>query len=91
MTKYTETRSLSTARLRKLCVNNNWYTLGTNEEYLRLFSLIRDDEGGLRHLTTDDLAEIAQDIWIHSDIKDYTPDAIMAELAVSCYYFFDPA
>lgn len=87
--KYIETRILSTAKLRKLCIQNNWYTCGDNEEYAAMFAKLHDEEGNLVNLTTDKLTEIATDIYEHSDIKDYTIEAVMGALASACMYFFD--
>jgi len=87
--KYTETRILSTAKLRSICIKYNWYTCGDNEQYAAMFAKLHDEEGKLVHMTTDKLADIATDIYCHSDITDYTVEAIMAELARQCLYFFD--
>lgn len=87
--KYIETRILSTAKLRRLCIQHNWYTCGDNEDYSAMFDKLHDEEGNLVHMTTDKLADIATDIYLHSEITDYTVDAIMGELARQCLYFFD--
>lgn len=60
---YREVRFLSAARLRSVCIEKNWYTFGTNEEYTHLLF----DLANGRNLTTDDIVEIAMDIMEHSD------------------------
>lgn len=89
--KYIETRVMDSSKLRSLCIKRNWYTRGTNEEYGRLFDLLYDEYGCPVNLTTEKLAEIAEDIMEHSDIRDYTITAVMFELADSCYTYFDEA
>lgn len=86
---YKEFRSLSGNDLRALCIRNNWYTRGTCEEYERLFSLLHDERGCPENMTTEKLAEVAEDIMEHSDITDYTITAVMFELARACNTFFE--
>ena len=87
--KFTETRSMSMSKLRALCVAHDWYTCGTNEEYDHLLNLVHDEMGYPVNLTTDKLVEIATDIMEHSDIKDYTIESVLFELARNCYHYFD--
>ena len=87
--KFTETRTLSDSKLRSICIKNNWYTRGTNEEYSRLFDRLTDCCGCPENLTTEKLVEIAEDIWDHSEITDYTIETILFELARACYTYFD--
>lgn len=87
--KYTETRILSSSKLRSLCIKHDWYTCGNNAQYAAMFAKLHDDDGNLVHMSTEKLYEIASDIYAHSDINDYTVEAIMAELARQCLYFFD--
>ena len=89
MKQYTETRVLSTTKLRKLCIQHNWYTCGDNDEYAALFAKLHDEEGELVHISTDKLVEIATDIYEHSEIKHYSLEAVMGELASACLIFFD--
>ena len=89
--KFTETRTLNSSKLRALCIKNNWYTCGTNEAYGRLFDKLTDCCGYPVHLTTDKLVEIAEDIWEHSHITDYTIETVLFELARACYTYFDIA
>ena len=87
---YLETRVLNAVSLRSLCIQQNWYTCGNNAEYAKLFDRLHDADGVCVNLTTEKLAEIAQDIYDHSDLSgDYTLTAIMFELARNCTVYFD--
>ena len=87
--KFTETRTMTASKLRSLCIKNDWYTCGDNEEYSRLFDRLYDCCGCPEHLTTEKLVEIATDIMDHSDITDYTIETVLFELARNCYTIFD--
>lgn len=68
--KVNVTRKLFWDDVRQVCIQNNYYTRGTNEEYMDLFNIIRSFS------TIDDtqLFIVAQDIYNHSDV-----DRIMNE------------
>lgn len=87
--KFTETRTLSASKLRSICIKNDWYTCGTNDEYSRLFDRLTDCCGCPENLTTDKLVEIAEDIMEHSEITDYTIESVLFELARCCFTYFD--
>lgn len=87
--KFNETRTLSASKLRSLCIKNEWYTCGDNEEYSRLFDRLTDCCGCPEHMTTEKLVEVAEDIWDHSDITDYTIETVLFELARACSTYFD--
>ena len=88
--KYKETRILSADKLRALCIERDWYTLGDCEEYSALFDKLRDCLWQSVEMTTEKLAEIAQDIMEHSDLpEDYTITCIMFELARICTTYFE--
>ena len=70
---YMEIRKISASSLRSLCIKNNWYTNGDNEEYGHLLIDLADDKD---NITTDDIVEIAQDIKDHSN-TDYDVENIM--------------
>lgn len=89
MKKYIESRLLGTSTVRSLCIKNNWYTCGSNEQYDAMFAKLYNEDGTYAHITTEKLAEIATDIYYHSEIDDYTVDAIMDELARNCTYIFE--
>lgn len=65
--QYKEVRKISACALRQLCINNNWYTAGDNDEYEHLlFDLAANKE----NLSTADIIEIAADIMEHSNLSD---------------------
>lgn len=85
-----EKRTLSMYKLRKLCVTNEWYTCGNNEDYDKLLSSVRDDNFEPVEMTTQKLAEIAEDILIHSDLPaDYDITYVMYELVKVCETCFE--
>ena len=59
---YKEVRRLHSSDLRALCIREDWYTGGTNEEYANLMDMTNKD-----NITTDDIVEIATDIIEHSE------------------------
>lgn len=87
--KIIETRTLTPSKLRLLCIKNDWYTCGDNEDYEKLFDRLTDVYGCAEHLTTEKLVEIATDIWEHSDITGYTIETVLFELARACTTYFD--
>ena len=85
---YRETRRLSPSALRALCVRQDWYTRGDNDEYGHL---LLDLAGSKPHLTTDDIIAIAEDIAAHSDLTDgWTIEAVAFEVARACTVTFQP-
>lgn len=81
--KIREDRYITAMELRNLCVRNNWYTCGDNEEYAKLFQMA-DKE----NLTTDDLVALAKDIKEHSNTYDEVPEICfqLADIAVSVFW-----
>lgn len=65
--EYKEVRTISADRLRKLCIEHDWYTRGDNEEYRHLLD---DTAGDKENITTEDIVEITRDIIEHSKIED---------------------
>lgn len=59
---YTEIRHLSSCDLRSLCIEENWYTGGTVEEYDNLLNMCN-----VGNITTDVIVEMATDIIEHSE------------------------
>ena len=90
MKKYTETRVLHSYKLRQLCIEQDWYTCGDNEDYENLFKRLRADYITPANMTTEKLAEIATDIKEHSD-TDMEITSIMFFLAKACDTWFDVA
>ncbi len=62
--QYKEIRRITAIALRQLCIREDWYTAGDEEEYRHLlFDLAQNKE----NLSTEDIIEIAADILEHSD------------------------
>lgn len=62
---YTEKRTLSVDDLRNLCIEEEWYTNGTNREYKKLFTKCNK-----KNLTTNDIVQITNDIYFHTYWED---------------------
>ena len=89
MKQYKEIRKISASSLRTLCIRQDWYTAGDNDEYGHLlFDLAGDKE----NLSTADIIEIAADIMAHSDLDDdCTIEEIAFEVARIADVFFEEA
>lgn len=59
---YKETRSIDMSELRNLCIKQNWFTCGDNDEYSELLNMVNNTE-----LTTDLIVELASIIYSHSE------------------------
>lgn len=64
--KIIERQYISTSAVRGVCVENNLYTRGTNEEYAAMFDKVNLLDGKTA-ITAEDLYPIAADILAHSD------------------------
>ena len=80
---YEETRKISYDSLRGLCIANDWYSNGSNEEYDNLL----ESAAGIDNITCDDLVEIATDIKSHSD-TDFDIETIMYLINHICNVYF---
>lgn len=84
---YTEIRKIDAYKVRNLCIERNWFTCGTNEEYGDLLNY------GFNEvlITSDELVEMATLILEHSE-KEYLIDFeftdIMGALINCCYSYF---
>lgn len=63
--KVSVTRKLFWDDVRQVCIQNNYYTHGTNEEYTDLFNIIRS----FSIVDDTQLFIVAQDIYNHSDVQ----------------------
>ena len=84
---YTEIRKANAYDIRKLCIQRNWFTNGTNEEYGDLLNY------GFNEIliTSDELVEMATLILEHSEpqyLSDYEFTDIMCALSNCCYSYF---
>ena len=82
MKQYKEVRLLGAEALRRLCIDNNWYTMGDNDEYAELLRMASS-----KNLTTDEIVEIVEDIIDHSDLTadDFTNVAYIVANEVRIY------
>lgn len=60
--KIKETRRIDFYDLRNLCIRNNWYTRGSNDEYEKTLQFARRND-----MNTENLGTVAMDIVKHSD------------------------
>lgn len=79
MAKYEEMKILSAGKVRDLCIEKNWYTIGDNNAYAAMLDKVQEIKDSGKSLTADQLGEIAKDILAHSDTM-YTVESIMWEL-----------
>lgn len=86
-----ETKSWHPERVRECCIENQWYTRGTCEEYDQMLDFVRDNKPTIGNVFT-----VAKDIYLHSDFdsrydaEDEVTEAIMFHLnreAIVTSYF----
>lgn len=85
--KIIERQQLSTTAVRCMCIENNLYTCGTNEEYSAMFDMVFALYPK-SIITADDLAPIAADILAHSGKTEHDMESILYGLGakiVRCY------
>lgn len=68
-------RELRWEDVRRLCINEGFYTFGTNDEYYKLAEMVTNS----KNITDSKLIKIAKDILIHSR-TDYSLDTIITML-----------
>ena len=83
MKRYRITRTLSMESVRQVCINHNYYTRGTCQEYEDMFKdyLTHKTEISGSNITSRRLHELAMDIKDHSETEDTIED-IMSNLVV---------
>lgn len=84
---YREVRRIFSDDLRTLCINKGWYTRGNAVEYAHLLNELAHEK---ENITTDDIAEIAEDILNHSD-TDQELTSIMFDVARITVTYFEEA
>jgi hypothetical protein len=84
--KYIEERVLYAYTLQALCVQRDWYNRGNNEEYENLFSRLYEN-GCSANITTEKLAEIAEDIIEHTE-EEHDIEDVMFAIAKECVSYF---
>lgn len=80
---YKESRVINATAIRSLCVKNNWFTLGDNEDYDTLLSYGFSG----KEITTDEIVEMAEIIKEYSE-TDMEITSIMYELGKICTTVF---
>ena len=60
--KIKETRTITSEKVISLCINNQYYTCGTNAEYEKMLDMCNYKEATVELLLT-----VAGDIWEHSN------------------------
>lgn len=84
---YKEVRRISAGRLRALCVEQDWYTGGDNDEYGHL---LFDLAGYKENVTTDDIVAIVSDIIEHSDLSIADFESVAFKVANIATVFIVP-
>ena len=62
--KVKEIKRIDTDKLRHICINNNWYTFGSNADYINMFKMCEKD-----NISTNQLYKITKDIYEHTDVE----------------------
>ena len=66
MSKMIEKRTMTYSKIRSMCISHMWFTRGDNEEYDAFM-----DKWANRHLTTEDLVEMAEELVKYSTPSSY--------------------
>lgn len=67
---------MTTYKLRQLCIKNDWFTCGTNEQYEKIFMYNASLAGIRDYPTLSELEVLSYMIWICSDDK-FTQQSIL--------------
>lgn len=75
----------SKGKIRGLCIKENWYTMGDNEEYMAMWDFV-----GSHKPTPNNVYKVALDIMKHSDVEqsDEYLENIMFLISESCIMTF---
>lgn len=82
--KVRETRQICVDDVWALCIRQNWYTDGNNQEYEKMLA----NAGILANVTAEDLIYLANDIKKHS-FTERPLEGICYELALLCFSTFE--
>jgi hypothetical protein len=82
--KIKETRKLYRDDIRHLCVKQNWYTCGDNDDYSSILNYV----DCLENVTAWEIGIIATDIKEHSE-TEYLVESICFEIARICRSHFE--
>lgn len=83
--KLIERRIINASELRKLCIENNWYTEGDIEEYSHLLLELASNRN---NLTKGRIAEIVDDIIAHSDTDETFESVAYKVLEISHTFLY---
>lgn len=68
--KIKEIRKLSVTAFCKACEENNWYTAGTGDEWKKLMQKLSDDFWDDKHMSTERLQELAEEVVANSRLHN---------------------
>lgn len=78
---------MDTCELRELCIENGWFTCGTNRQYEKMFDYndeIHTVECGHEYPTLTEIHTLAYLIWICSDTKYSQADIVEKLIEAEC-------
>jgi hypothetical protein len=78
-----ETRRIYREDLRRLCIDQNWYTRGNNEEYSQML----DEADNCENVTTEVIVSLAENILRHSTTEQ-SIESICFDITKKCHSFF---
>lgn len=84
----TKTIKINNDKVGNTCISNNWYTKGNNKEYTNLLYTLCEKENN----TDDDINEVVEDIFNHSDITKIAQEYGTSEIEVKnniAYYIYN--
>lgn len=88
-----ETRTLTRKAFRNLCIENNWYTDGDNEDYADILSLIDRMTYNGGTIITSFIAMLARNVKAHSIEEDSNTSLeltdICSQIASACVTSFE--
>lgn len=82
--KFIERRLIFVNELKKLCVDHQWYTMGDDECYEKLF-----EKCNKPNITTEDIVEIAKDIHLYSNLQDMEFTDLCSQISEIAHTFFE--
>lgn len=62
-------RTINAEKVRKYCIDCNYYTHGNNEEYCKMLEMC--DHYDNKEATDEDIIAIGRDIYAHSDMTEF--------------------
>lgn len=84
--KIKEKRVIRFEKVRSMCINQDLYDCGTNEDYSNLLLNLCSNE---KEMTLEKIIEIAEDILIHSDTEMEITNIMFLLINECCVTFID--